>query len=101
LQLSKYPHIESSAETCSGQPRISGTRITVSIIAHEVEHLRLSPDEVVATHPHLTLAEIHAALAYFYDHRDEIESGMREAAEIENKLRARFLSRIQELVASK
>ena len=69
----RYPHIESDLGICAGQPHISGTRITVAIIASEIEYLRMSADEVVATHPHLTLAQVHAVLAYFYDHRDEIE----------------------------
>lgn len=99
--MSSYPHIESNAHICAGQPHISGTRITVSLIAREVEHLRMSTDEVLATHSHLTLAQVHAALAYFYDHRAEIETAMRESDEIESELRARFPSRIQELLASK
>jgi uncharacterized protein (DUF433 family) len=52
--MTSCPHIESSFEICGGQPHIRGTRITVSMIAREVEYLRMSADEVVATHPHLT-----------------------------------------------
>jgi uncharacterized protein (DUF433 family) len=94
-----YAHIDSDPGKCSGQPHIEGTRITVSLIAREVESLRMSPDEVIAAHPHLSLAQVHAALAYFYDHRDDIESAMRAAEEIEAGLRARFPSRVQELLA--
>jgi len=94
-----HPHIEVNPEICAGQPHIHGTRITVSLIAREVESLRMSPDEVIATHPHLSLAQVHAALAYFYDHRDEMEMAMRELDEIESRLRARFPARIQELMA--
>jgi len=96
-----YPHIESAPEICAGQPHIAGTRITVSIIAREVEYLRMSPDEVIAAHPHLTLGQVHGALAYFYDHRADMESAMREAEDIEAELRARFPSRIQELLVSR
>jgi uncharacterized protein (DUF433 family) len=85
-----YPHVDASPEICAGQPHITGTRITVSLIAREVEALRMTPDEVIAAHPHLTLAQVHAALAYFYDHRVEIETAMRDAEEIEEALRARF-----------
>jgi uncharacterized protein (DUF433 family) len=98
--MPNYPHIESSEEVCAGQPHISGTRITVSFIAREVEYLRMSVDEVVAAHPHLTLAQVHAALAYFYDHRDQIEGAMRESEDVEAELRARFPKRIQALIAS-
>lgn len=34
----------------------------------------LSPDEIIASYPSLTLSDIHAALAYYYDHRDEIDA---------------------------
>jgi uncharacterized protein (DUF433 family) len=98
--MTGHPHIESEPEICAGQPHVIGTRITVSTIAREVEFLRLSADEVVAAHPHLTLGQVHGALAYFYDHRDEIESAMREADDIETELRARFPSRIRELLAA-
>lgn len=52
----------------------------------------MTPDEVLAAHPHLTLAQVHAALAYFYDHRQEIEWGAEELVVIEQELRARFPS---------
>ena len=36
----------------------------------------MSPDEIVHTYPTITLADVHAALAYYWDHRDEIESAI-------------------------
>ena len=97
--MKEYHHIEVDSAVCAGQPHIRGTRITVALIAREVESLRLSPDEVIAAHPHLSLAQVHAALAYFYDHRDEMETALREAGEIEASLRERFPARIKELLA--
>ena len=99
--LEGYAHIESNPEICAGQPHIIGTRITVSLIAREVENLRMTPDEVIAAHAHLSLAQVHAALAYFYDHREEIERNMQAADAVEAELRARFPSRAQELMALK
>lgn len=94
-----YAHIDINPEICSGQPHIRGSRITVSLIAREVESLRMSPDEVIAAHTHLSLAQVHAALTYFYDHRDEVEASMSAAEDIEAEMRARFPSRVQELLA--
>lgn len=94
-------HIDASPDTCAGQPHIRGTRITVSLIAREVEYLGMTPDEVIAAHPHLTLAQVHSALAYFYDHRDEVERAMRSSEEIEASLRERFPSRVKDLLALK
>jgi uncharacterized protein (DUF433 family) len=41
----------------------------------------LSPEEIHFQHPYLSLAQIHAALSYYYDHQDELD------AEIERQLR--------------
>ena len=32
-----------------------------------------SAEEIVRQYPHLTLAEVHAALTWYFDHRDEID----------------------------
>lgn len=33
-----------------------------------------SAEEIVRQYPYLTLAEVHAAMTYYFDHREEIES---------------------------
>jgi uncharacterized protein (DUF433 family) len=96
-----YPYVISDPLICVGQPHVQGTRITVQRIALEVEQLGMTPDEVLAAHPHLTLAQVHAALAYFYDHRQEIEWSAKELDAIEQELRARFPSRVQQLLSTK
>lgn len=96
-----YPYVVSDPAVCAGQPHIQGTRITVRRIAFEVEQLGMTSDEVLAVHPHLTLSQVHAALAYFYDHRQEIENAATELNIIEDELRARFPPRIQQFLASK
>ena len=70
-------HIESTAETCSGHPRISGTRIRVSNIVFWVEQGQ-SPEEIVANYPQLSLADVHSALAYYFDNREEIDELIQE-----------------------
>ncbi len=96
-----YPYVISDPLICVGQPHVQGTRITVQRIALEVEQLGMTPDEVLAAHPHLTLAQVHAALAYFYDHRQEIDHAAAELNTIEQELRARFPSRVQQLLSPK
>jgi uncharacterized protein (DUF433 family) len=78
----RYDHIESTPGVCGGRPRIAGTRIRVSQVASEHEHLGMTPDEIVEAHPHLTLASVHAALAYYSDQRDEIQAEWREADDL-------------------
>ena len=65
-------HIESTPGTCGGKARIAGTRIRVQDIVFWTEEGR-SPDEIVAAFPHLTLADVYAALAYYHDNRRLID----------------------------
>lgn len=60
-----------------GDPHIAGHRIGVHDIADLHVHLNV-PVEEIARGYDLTLAEIYAALSYYYDHRDEIEAIIRE-----------------------
>jgi uncharacterized protein (DUF433 family) len=59
---------------CGGRPHILGHRIKVKHIAVWHERMGLSPAEIVAEHPTITLAQVHAALAYYYDHIAEIDA---------------------------
>src|SRR3974390_3481423 len=61
---------------CGGQPRIAGTRIKVKHIYTWVERMGMTPAQVVAEYPHLTMAQVHAALAYYWSHRDEIHQDL-------------------------
>ncbi len=76
-----HPHVTRELGTAGGKPIIAGTRLKVSQIALEYERLGWSPDEIVEAHPHLTLAQIHDALSYYYDHQAEVDAQV--AAETE------------------
>ncbi len=65
-------HIEISADIAGGKPRIAGHRITVQNIVIWHERMGRNIDEICAEYG-LTLAEVHAALAYYFDHQDEID----------------------------
>lgn len=56
-----------------GRPTIAGTGICVRTIAIE-NNRGLSPEEIVADRPHLCLAQVHAALAFYFANRREIDS---------------------------
>jgi uncharacterized protein (DUF433 family) len=81
-------HIEVTPDTAGGKPRIHGRRITVQDIALWHERLGKSADEI-ATDYDLTLADVYAALAYYFDHREEIDGRMREDRAFAEALRAR------------
>ena len=68
-------HIEGDPGVRGGKPRLAGTRITVSDVV--LMHLRLGQSlEQIAGHYDLSLAALHAAMAYYYDHQAEIDRQM-------------------------
>src|SRR5271156_1179086 len=71
-------HVAIKAGHCGGKPHIAGHRIKVQHVAVWHERQGMTPDEITAGHPGVTLADVHAALAYYYDHRDEIDADIRE-----------------------
>ena len=70
-------HIEYNSNVRSGKPRIAGTRIAVSDII--LMHLRLGQSlEEIAGKYELSLAAVHAAMAYYYDHQAEVDRSLEE-----------------------
>ncbi len=53
-----------------------------------------SPDQIVDLFPGITLADVYAALAYYFDNRDEIEEEFRKVDEWSNRLEAAIPSKI-------
>jgi uncharacterized protein (DUF433 family) len=64
----------------SGQPRayIAGTRVRVQDVYAMAEVQGLTPDEISRSLPHLSLAQVHAALAYYFEHRQAILDEIRQ-----------------------
>lgn len=92
-------HIELTPDTAGGRPRIRGRRITVQDIAIWHERLGKSADEIASEYD-LTLADVHAALAYYFDHREEIDARMTEDSAFAKTLRARTPSKRDEKLRS-
>lgn len=67
-----YPYITRTEGICGGKPCIEGHRLRVQDVVIEHEWQGLSPTEICREHPGVTLSHVHAALTYYYDHRDEI-----------------------------
>lgn len=76
-----------------GCPIITGTGVTVRQIAVLYKE-GLSAEEIADEIPHLTLAQVYAALAYYHANRDEIEADLaaQEAERLEAEYRAGKLS---------
>ena len=80
-------HIVSTPSTCGGKPRIAGHRIRVQDVVIWTEQEQ-SPDEIVADFPQLSLADVYAALAYYHDHREDIDRDIREDEEFVERMKA-------------
>ena len=89
-------HIVLTPGTCGGKPRIAGHRIRVQDIALWHERLGYSIEEIIAHYPQLTLADVHAALAYYYDHREEIQHAMAAAEALVARLKREIPSKLRE-----
>jgi uncharacterized protein (DUF433 family) len=76
------PYITSNPGIAGGRPVIEGTRITVNCIAGYYQ-LGMSIDEILDSLHHLTPAQVHSALAYYFDHQDEIDADLEEAGNVE------------------
>ncbi|MCB0031846.1 MAG: DUF433 domain-containing protein [Anaerolineales bacterium] len=88
-----YKHIVSSPDVAGGKPRIEGRRITVQHIAVWHEHLGYSVDEI-ATQYDLALAEVYGALAYYFDHKDEIDEAIARRDALVDSLQRQTPSRL-------
>lgn len=62
---------------CGGQPVILGTRTSVLSIVNYME-IYGDADEILKALPHITSQDIEAALLYYRQHTDEIETYRRE-----------------------
>ena len=87
-------HIVTTPGTAGGKPRIAGRRITVQQIAIWHERLGMSPDEIASAYD-LTLGDVHAALAYYHDHRPAIDAAIRDDDALVAELRRKTPSRLR------
>ncbi|MBA3692881.1 MAG: DUF433 domain-containing protein [Acidobacteria bacterium] len=68
---------------------VADTRVKVIEIALDKLAHGSSPEELHFQYPHLSMAQIHAALAYYYDHREELDDEILRRLREVNELAAR------------
>jgi uncharacterized protein (DUF433 family) len=68
-----YAHIVKRPGYCGGKAAIDNTRVRVNNVVF-LHNQGKNPEEIRVTYPDLSLAQVHAALAYYYDHKEEIEA---------------------------
>ncbi len=72
-------HITKTPEVCGGRACIVGHRIRVQDIVLLHEKRGMSAKDILAEYPGITLADVHAALTYYFDNQQEIEEEFRRA----------------------
>lgn len=99
MELVLEKHIEKTAEVRGGKARITGTRIAVSDIV--IWHFRQgeSLDEIAVTYD-LPLAAVYAAIAYYFDHKNEIDTEIENGRLYYEKMKATTPSLVQQKLAA-
>jgi uncharacterized protein (DUF433 family) len=77
--IDRDPHVR------AGRPKIAGTGVTVMRVAAWYKS-GLTPEEIAAQYGHLSLAQVHAALAYYHANTEEIEADLAEEEEAAARL---------------
>jgi uncharacterized protein (DUF433 family) len=90
-------HIGIRPGYCGGKPHILGHRIKVKHVAVWSERMQMTPEAIVEQHPTITLAQVHAALAYYHDHRDEIQAEIAEEDRAFEELKAKQPSILEKI----
>jgi uncharacterized protein (DUF433 family) len=81
-----YRNIEKDPSRCGGQPVVANTRIRVATIL-SCYRQGMGIEEIVQQFPPLRPADVHDAMAYAYDHMEEIEADL--AADDEETVKVR------------
>jgi uncharacterized protein (DUF433 family) len=91
-------HIELLPGPGGDKPRIAGHRIRVQDVVVWHEKLGLTADEIVSAFPALTLADVYAALTYYFDHREAIEQQIQADRDFAESFRQEQTSCLREKV---
>lgn len=92
----KYPHVVLDE---NGVPLIKGSTFKVVELVAEKLAYGWSPEELHFQHPDLTLGQIHAALAYYWDHAEELDRDIDERLRRADDLRRTFQSKPSPLLS--
>ena len=72
-------HIEFRPKRAGDErPYLKGTRVEVIQIVADAEYHDMTPEEIAEGYPHVPLAAIYAALAFYHDNREAVRAMMRQ-----------------------
>jgi uncharacterized protein (DUF433 family) len=90
VHLPKYETIEGYKHIGldeKGVPYIQGTTMKVVELVVENTVYKWNAEELQVQHPYLTLSQIHSALSYYHDHKDEIDNGIERRRRFAEEMR--------------
>ena len=82
--VTTYEHIVIDEK---GVPVIAGANTKVVEVVTLMQAHGLSPEEVCYQLPHLTMGQIHSALAYYWDHKEEVDQDIRRRRDYAERMR--------------
>lgn len=74
MEQTAYPHIVKIVGVCGGSAVVEGTRIAVWHLVGYYYQAAMSVEEILSEWHYLTPAQVFSALAYYHDHREEIDT---------------------------
>ena len=91
----QHPYVTFDPGTGKDSPVVKDTRIKVMDIALRYELVGMTPDQIVEQFPHLTLAQVHDALSYYYEHKNELDRADRKDQAVLEELRRLYPSKLK------
>ncbi|MGH2585415.1 MAG: DUF433 domain-containing protein [Dehalococcoidia bacterium] len=73
-----------------GEPYVAGTQMKVRMLVRHHLGYGWDGEELHRNFPHLTLSQIYSALAYYYEHQEEIDRDIEERARSAEDMLSRF-----------
>ena len=98
--MSLDQRIERTEGICGGKPRIAGHRITVHDVAVWHERLGWSVDQIASEYD-LSLADVYAALAYYFAYREQIDQSIEESRAFVEEMKKQTSSVLPEQLGEK
>ena len=89
-------HIEIVQGSAGPKPCIRGTRIRVVDVLGWYEGHGWSASEIVEQFPHITQADVFAALAYYWDNKEEVDRWIAEDNAYVEEMMRLYPGRLQE-----
>ena len=87
-------HIEITPGIMGGKPRIAGHRISVQNVVIWHNEMGHSVEQIAEDY-NLNLADVYAALTYYYDHKEEIDRSMLEDEKFVEEMKRQYPSKLK------